>query len=93
MPASKDHPFPATFDNEAGQPQPFLVTRKSLFTLFGSPRLAQRLIQAGWIAVVRRGSPGRETLFDYESAKGAFQRLKRGEEPPLLACETRRQKT
>jgi hypothetical protein len=45
------------------------------------------MIAAGWIKVVRKGKPGREALYDYESAARSFQRLKDGEEPPLLACE------
>ena len=76
-----------------GALEPFLVTRKSLFTIFGSPRLAQRMIAAGWITTVRCGSPGRETLFDYASAKNAFERLKNGEHPPPLPCELRGRKT
>jgi hypothetical protein len=85
---SKARPSPAL-----PKVDPFLVNRKTLFTIFGSPRLAQRMIAAGWITVVRRGGPGRETLFDRESANVAFERLKGGEEPPLLACETRGRKT
>ncbi len=50
------------------------------------------MIAGGWITVVRRGSPGREALYDYESAKAAFERLKRGEQPPLLPCEIRRRR-
>lgn len=78
---------------EPDQVRPFIVTRKSLFTLLASPRLAQRMIAAGWIAVVRPGSPGREALFDYESAKAAFERFKGGEEPPLLPCEAKARRT
>jgi hypothetical protein len=71
-------------------PEPFIVLRRDLFEMFGSPRLAQRIIHAGWIEIVRRGKPGRETLFDFHSAKGAYERLKRGEDPPLLPCERKR---
>jgi hypothetical protein len=67
--------------------EPFCVTRRKLFTLFGSPRLTQRMIAAGWITAIRPGAPGRETLYDFQSAKAAFHRLKNGEEPPLLPCE------
>jgi hypothetical protein len=68
---------------------PFQVTRADLLRKFASPRLVQQMIAAGWLTVVRKGKPGRETLFDYESAVLAYDRLKRGEEPPLLPCETK----
>jgi hypothetical protein len=48
------------------------------------------MIAARWIAVVRPGSPGRETLYDFESAKTAAARFKAGEELPVLPSETRR---
>lgn len=82
--------YPAAPNAEPGEIQPFLINRKYLFTLFSSPRLAQRMIAAGWIAVVRRGTPGREALYSYESAKAAFERFKGGEEPPLLPSEKRK---
>ena len=69
--------------------EPFLVTRKDLFHLFGSKRLVQRLLFHGWIQPVRLGKPGREALYDFISAKEAFARYKSGEEPPLLPCELR----
>jgi hypothetical protein len=75
-----------------GGPEPFLVTRQELYRLFGSVRLTQRIIRAGWVKVVRRGKSGRETLFDFSSAKSTYRRLKNGEEPPLLPCETRSRK-
>jgi len=67
--------------------EPFLVTRKTLFQIFASPRLTQRMLAAGWIVNVRRGAPGREALFDYRSAVAAYERFKGGETPPLLPCE------
>lgn len=66
---------------------PFLVTRRTLDQLFGSPRLVQRMIASSWLEVVRQGGPGRKTLFSFESSQRAFERLKAGEEPPLLPCE------
>jgi hypothetical protein len=72
---------------------PFAVTRATLSTLFGSPRLAQRMIAAGWIVRVRQGGPGRESLYDYDSARRAYERIKVGEEPPPLASEQRRSPT
>jgi hypothetical protein len=64
--------------------KPFQVTRKQLHELFNSPQLVKRLISAGWIVPVRAGKPGRETLFDYQSAENAYERLRAGEEPPAL---------
>jgi hypothetical protein len=66
---------------------PFTITKRQLHGLFNSPRLVQRMIAAKWIDVVRAGKPGRESLFDYGSAAKAYDRLKSGEEPGLLACE------
>ena len=54
--------------------------------LFASPRLVDRMIAAGWIKIIRKGKPGRETLYDYNSAACSFQRLKNGDEPPPLPC-------
>ena len=68
-------------------PAPFLVTRRTLNQIFASPRLVQRMLVAGWFEIVRAGGPGRETLYDFDSARRAFARLKAGEEPPLLRCE------
>lgn len=70
-----------------------MVTRRELFRLFASPRLAQRMIATGWITAVRQGGPGRETLFDYKTTITAYERLRRGEQPPRLPCEIRRRKS
>jgi hypothetical protein len=70
--------------------EPFQVNRKELRKLFSSPQLVARMIAAGWITVVRKGKPGRETLYDYQSATCAYQRLKNGEVPPLLARERKK---
>jgi len=70
--------------------EPFLVTKRRLVEMFASQRVVQRMIAAGWFEVVRRGGPGRETLFAYESARRAYDRFKSGEEPPPLPCEQRR---
>lgn len=63
--------------------KPFLVTRQKLIALFSSKTLTDQIINAGWIALVRRGGPGRAALFDYASAERAAERLKAGEEPPV----------
>ena len=67
---------------------PFAVTRKGLEALFGSPQLVRQLLAAAWIQVVRLGKPGREALFDYESAQAAYQRLRAGEEPASVTATT-----
>jgi len=64
--------------------EPFQVTRKQLHELFNSPQLVRQMIAAGWILPVRPGKAGRETLFDYQSATKAYDRLRAGEEPPPL---------
>ena len=66
---------------------PFLVTRQQLYALFASRQLVRDMVAAGWLAVIRPGGPGRETLFSYESAQAAFDRLKLGE-LPLKATTT-----
>jgi hypothetical protein len=71
--------------------EPFQVTRTQLHELFNSPTLVKKMIAAGWILPVRPGKPGRETLFDYLSAKGAFACLKAGEEPPPLPARAKYQ--
>lgn len=63
--------------------EPFQVTRRDLNHLFASPSLVKDLIAAGWIKTVRQGSPGRESLYDFQTAKAAFVRLQNGEEPSL----------
>lgn len=61
--------------------KPFQVTRKQLHEVFNSPQLVKLMIAADWITAVRPGKPGRETLFDYQSAANAYARLQAGEEP------------
>jgi hypothetical protein len=65
--------------------KPFQVTRKQLNQMFNSPTQVKQLITAGWIIPVRPGKPGRETLFDYQSAVNAYARLQAGEEPQPMA--------
>ena len=63
--------------------EPFLVTRRDLNRRFASKTLTGQLIKAGWIALVRPGKPGREALYDYQSAVHALERLRRHEEPEV----------
>ena len=69
--------------------EPFQVTRKKLPVLFDSPQLVKQMIAADWIRLVRPGKPGRESLFDFQSAKKAYARLMAGEEPPPLPLKAK----
>jgi hypothetical protein len=60
------------------------------------PKILARMIAASrsgdeWLQFVSNhsGKPRLRVLFSVESARAAFCRLKRGEEPPLLPCESR----
>jgi hypothetical protein len=74
-------------DHPAAEEKPFQITRAQLISKFSSPRLVARLIRANWIRTVRKGGPGLEALFDYQSAETAYDRLKQGEQPPRLPSE------
>jgi hypothetical protein len=63
--------------------QPFAINRRELDRLFGSAKLARELVTANWIDVVRAGKPGRETLFDFGSARTAYDRYRAGELPTV----------
>lgn len=63
--------------------EPFVATRRDLKALFRSPTLVTDLIDAGWIKPIRPGKPGREALYDFDSARLAYERLKRGDEPQV----------
>ncbi len=64
--------------------EPFQVTRKQLHQIFNSQQLVKQMVAAGWIVPVRPGKQGRESLFDYQSAKSAFARLRAGEAPKSM---------
>jgi len=72
-----------------GQIPPFQVTHRQLEDLFGSPRLVRRMILDGWFEQVRPGKSGRPALYDYESARRAYERFKAGENPAPLPWEGR----
>ena len=66
--------------------KPFMVTKRYLNCLFASPTLVLRMIRARWFECVIAGGPGRESLYDFETAERAYARLKTGEMPgDLLA--------
>lgn len=63
-----------------------------------APRLIQRLLATAsssgreerWLELAREGRPGCEVLVVTSSFERACERLSRGERPPLLPCEKRR---
>lgn len=82
-------PVPSKFSLRCAGVDPFQITRKQLFACFNEPRTVRRMITAGWIQTIRQGKPGREALYDFQSAKQAYERLLAGEQPPLLPSEQR----
>jgi hypothetical protein len=69
------------------QPEPLAVTKREAFRIIAMPKLVQRWLYHGWLEVVRRGGPGRETVIDYKSLVDAYERFRRGESPPPLPSE------
>lgn len=67
--------------------EPFAVTKREAMRLVGMPKLVQRWLFHGWVIVVRQGGRGCETMIDFESLENAYNRLKKGEQPPLLPSE------
>jgi len=55
---------------------PFAVTKRQLVELFNSPSLVRQQIKDGQFLVVRPGGPGREALYDFESAQAAYERIR-----------------
>ncbi len=78
--------------------QPFALRKRDMLRLLPSPRLVQRLLatcsaadpEARWLTLARPGRPGCELLVTASSFARACQRLEKGEQPPLLPCEKRR---
>ena len=67
--------------------EPFQVTKKEVIALLCSQKIALRMIHYKWIITTQNGKPGRESLYDYQSVKNAYERFRSGERPPLLPCE------
>jgi hypothetical protein len=61
--------------------------------MIAMPKLVQRWLHYGWVEIVRTGDRGRETVVDFQSLKSAYDRYKKGEEPPLLPSEMAAAKT
>lgn len=67
--------------------EPFAISKRDTHRMVGMPKLVQRWHYHGWIVVVRQGGRGRETMYDFQSVKQAYERFKRGEKPPPLPSE------
>lgn len=73
--------------------RPLALTKKQAVTALGSSKLVARMLWASrhtrdeWLVVVR---PGRDLLIDTVSVETAYERLLRGEQPPLMPCERRK---
>lgn len=66
---------------EPVQTQKFFATRNQLEQMFGSAALFRQLLDAQWIKVVRPGKRGRCTLYCFQSALLAAERIRAGELP------------
>jgi hypothetical protein len=71
--------------------EPLAVTKKDAFRIVGMPKLVQRWLHYGWVEIVRKGGRGRETIIDFQSLKRAYELYRKGEEPPPLPSEARRE--
>ena len=67
--------------------EPLAITKKDASRSLAMPKLLQRWLYHGWLIIVRQGGRGCETVIDYASFKTAYERFKRGEQPPLLPSE------
>jgi hypothetical protein len=74
------------------EPIRFFVRSQKAKAAFDSPRLFQRMLFHGWFKPVVQGGPGKSSLFNAEDLQAAAERIKTGEQPPLLPCESRRQR-
>jgi hypothetical protein len=80
--------------------RPLVVNKRTMITAFGgSTKLVDQLLHvstktpdAGWLKVVRPGSPGVEVLVDRASVEQSYSRILRGEFPPLLPSQVPSQK-
>jgi hypothetical protein len=80
--------------------EPKALEKESLCRFIGiGPKVLQRMIWASrhgdrWLdfASNHKGKPKLRVTFTVESARLAFERLRNGEEPPMLPSELRRKK-
>ena len=72
--------------------RPLALTKRQVVSVLGSSKLVARMLWASrhagdrWLLIVRSG---RDLLIDTESVEVAYERLLRGEQPPLMPCERR----
>ena len=66
---------------EPVQTQKFFANRNDLEQMFGSAALFRQLVDAQWIKIVRPGKRGRATLYCFQSALLAADRIRAGELP------------
>lgn len=98
MASKSTNSSPSAFIAEIAGVRPFALTRRQMLKFLPAPRLLQRLLattynsdrSARWLELAREGRPGCEVLVVTSSFETACERLARGERPPLLACEKRR---
>ncbi len=72
--------------------RPLAVTKRQAFKLLNMPKLVQRWLywsregrsESPWVEIVVEGTRGRETVIDYGSLVAAYERYKRGEQPPPM---------
>lgn len=73
--------------------EPLAVTKTQAMRMVAMPKLVQRWLHHRWIEIVRPGGRGCETVIDFQSLKVAYQRFRKGEQPPPLPSELRAKKS
>ena len=76
--------------------RPLALRKEDMLLLLPAPRLIQRLLATAdlppeerWLVLARKGKPGCGLLVDTQSFELAYERIRRGEQPPLLPSERR----
>ena len=64
-----------------------VTTREVVRDLIKSQKILKRALKAGWIKPVVGGGAGCRAIFDYKHVVALWERIKKGEQPPLLPCE------
>ena len=86
---NQNHPSPSrrvVFDGM----RHLALSKRQAVAVLGSSKLVTRMLWASrhtstsWLLIVRQG---RDLLIDTESVEAAYDRLLRGEQPPLMPCE------
>ncbi len=88
---NQNHPSPSHRVVFNGM-RPLALSKRQTVAALGSSKLVTRMLWASrhaddsWLLIVRQG---RDLLIDTESVEVAYDRLLRGEHPPLMPCERR----